>query len=96
LPDTYRRAAKQARDVFVEQGVDVPLENIAQRAGVGIATLYRRFPDRLALTRAVALFVLLQVAAEARAALAEERDSFQALRRYLTPRRRSWQRVARC
>jgi AcrR family transcriptional regulator len=77
------RLLHAAREVFVEQGVDVPLENIAQRAGVGIATLYRRFPDRVALTRAVALYVLVEVAAEARAAVAEERDSFQALRRYL-------------
>jgi AcrR family transcriptional regulator len=77
------RLLNAARDVFVEQGVDVPLENIAERAGVGIATLYRHFPDRVALTRAVALFVLVQVTAEARAALAEEDDSFQALARYL-------------
>jgi AcrR family transcriptional regulator len=77
------RLLNAAREVFVEQGVDVPLENVAQRAGVGIATLYRRFPDRVALTRAVALHVLIQVAAEARAAVAEERDAFQALRRYL-------------
>src|SRR5262245_31125912 len=77
------RLLNAARDAFVVQGVDVPLEDIAQRAGVGIATLYRRFPDRAALMRAVALHVLAQVAAEARAALAEEGDSFQALARYL-------------
>ncbi len=59
------------------------MEDVAQRAGVGIATLYRRFPDRGALMRAVALHVLVQVAAEARAALAEESDSFRALARYL-------------
>ncbi len=72
-----------ARDAFVEEGGDVPLEDIAHRAGVGIATLYRRFPDRSTLMRAVALHVLVQVAAEARSALAEESDSFQALARYL-------------
>jgi len=77
------RLLMAARDGFVEQGVDVPLEDVAQRAGVGIATLYRRFPDRGALMRAVALHVLVQVAAEARAALAEESDSFRALARYL-------------
>jgi len=77
------RLLNAARDVFVERGVDVPLEDIAQRAAVGIATLYRHFPHRAKLMRAVALHVLRQVAAEARAALAEESDSFRALARYL-------------
>src|SRR5215204_190896 len=35
-----------ARDVFAERGLDAPLEAIARRAGVGQATLYRRFPTR--------------------------------------------------
>jgi AcrR family transcriptional regulator len=35
-----------ARDLFAERGLNVPLEDIADRAGVGIATLYRRFPTR--------------------------------------------------
>jgi AcrR family transcriptional regulator len=35
-----------AREVFAERGADVPLEEIARRADVGIATLYRRFPTR--------------------------------------------------
>jgi AcrR family transcriptional regulator len=72
-----------ARDVFVEQGPDAPLDEIAARAGVGIATLYRRFPDRGALTRAVVLDVLGRVEAEARLALAEEADAFGALARYM-------------
>jgi AcrR family transcriptional regulator len=42
-----------ARDVFSEQGVDAPLEDIARRAGVGIATLYRNFPSRQDLFDAV-------------------------------------------
>jgi AcrR family transcriptional regulator len=72
-----------ARDVFVEQGVDAPLDEVARRAGVGIATLYRRFPDRVALMRGVALDVLGRVTAEARAVLAEEPDGVRALGRYL-------------
>lgn len=32
--------------MFAEQGFDAPLEHIAKRAGVGIATLYRNFPTR--------------------------------------------------
>jgi AcrR family transcriptional regulator len=77
------RLLEAARDVVVEQGVDAPLEDIARRAGVGIATLYRRFPDRTALLRAVAVHVLEAIGAEARAALAEETDPFAALSRYL-------------
>lgn len=72
-----------ARDVFVERGSDAPLEEVAQRAGVGIGTLYRRFPDRLALQRAVALDVLARITQEARASLIEEPDAFSALARYM-------------
>ncbi|MFF3753511.1 TetR/AcrR family transcriptional regulator [Streptomyces sp. NPDC002018] len=42
-----------ARDVFAEQGLDASLDEIARRAGVGNATLYRHFPDRGALVEAV-------------------------------------------
>lgn len=72
-----------ARDVFVEQGADAPLDEVARRAGVGIATLYRRFPDRESLLRALALDVLGRTAHEARAALADEPDPFRALARYM-------------
>ncbi len=46
------RILDAARDAFGERGLDVPLEDIADRAGVGIATLYRRFPTREALVAA--------------------------------------------
>src|ERR1700754_1301964 len=35
-----------AREVFGEHGLDASLDEIARRAGVGNATLYRRFPSR--------------------------------------------------
>ena len=35
-----------AQEVFARRGLDVPVEDIAQHAGVGVATLYRRFPTR--------------------------------------------------
>ena len=38
-----------AVDVFNDQGIDAGVESIAQRAGVGIGTLYRRFPTKDAL-----------------------------------------------
>jgi AcrR family transcriptional regulator len=40
------RILSAARELFAEGGLNVPLEDIADRAGVGIATLYRRFPSR--------------------------------------------------
>ncbi|WP_424534822.1 TetR/AcrR family transcriptional regulator [Sphaerisporangium viridialbum] len=49
----YDRLLAEAETVFVEQGIDAPLEAIARRAGVGIGTLYRHFPTRLALQEAV-------------------------------------------
>ena len=38
-----------ARELFAERGIDVPMTAIARRAGVGAATLFRRFPDRRSL-----------------------------------------------
>jgi AcrR family transcriptional regulator len=72
-----------ARAQFVESGIDASLEAIARRAGVGIATLYRHFPQRSALVTAVAIDVMASTHAEAEAALAEESDAFDALRRYM-------------
>lgn len=40
------RILKAAQKAFAEHGLDVPLEDVAERAGVGIATVYRRFPTR--------------------------------------------------
>lgn len=42
-----------AADAFAARGADVPLEDIARSAGVGIGTLYRHFPTRDALVEAV-------------------------------------------
>jgi AcrR family transcriptional regulator len=50
-----------AHQVFAERGVGTSLDVVAERAGVGIATLYRRFPDRGALVRAVVLEALKSI-----------------------------------
>ena len=42
-----------AREVFAEQGLDASTNEIARRAGVGVATLFRRFPTRDDLVAAV-------------------------------------------
>jgi len=54
--DAVRNAGRvlaAATKVFEAEGLDAPLETIARRAGVGIATLYRHFPTRQALIEAV-------------------------------------------
>src|SRR5215218_1506164 len=40
------RVLRAAREVFAEQGLDASTNEIARRAGVGVATLFRRFPTR--------------------------------------------------
>jgi AcrR family transcriptional regulator len=74
---------RAAADLIVEQGPGASMELIARRASVGIATLYRHFPDRTTLLRQVAMETLRQAAEEARSALAEEADAFTALARYM-------------
>jgi AcrR family transcriptional regulator len=81
--DNRRRLLDAARDVFIEHGPGAPLDEIARRAGTGIATLYRRFPDRQALMRAVVRETLERTAEEAREAAEEEPDPFRALVRYM-------------
>src|SRR5215213_1094035 len=47
------RVLQAARELFAEQGLDASTNEIARRAGVGIATLLRRFPSRDELVGAV-------------------------------------------
>ena len=42
-----------AKDVFATSGVDAPVREIAGKAGVGVATIYRHFPERSDLIAAV-------------------------------------------
>ena len=44
--DNRERILDAARAVFAAEGLDVPMREIARRAGVGPATLYRHFPTK--------------------------------------------------
>ncbi|MGV9450289.1 TetR/AcrR family transcriptional regulator [Streptomyces sp. NPDC003635] len=77
------RIVTAAREMFVEHGPDVPLDEIARRAGVGNATVYRNFPDRDALVREVVCSVMDRTVAAAEAALAQNGDAFEALERFV-------------
>ncbi|MEV4600145.1 helix-turn-helix domain-containing protein [Amycolatopsis sp. NPDC049253] len=72
-----------ARTIFAEFGPEVPMEEIARAAGVGVGTLYRRFPDREALIRAVAVDNFSRVLDDAREAAEQEPTAWCALVRLL-------------
>ena len=64
------RVLAAAAEVFHEDGLGAGLEDVARRAGVGVGTLYRRFPSREALLEALLsdlLRVYLDEAEQARA-----------------------------
>lgn len=72
-----------AKSIFAVSGPEVPMEEIARAAGVGVGTLYRRFPDRDALVRAVAMDNFERVLVDAKTIDAEETSSWRALERLL-------------
>ena len=67
-----------AKAVFAEAGVDAPVRDIAERAGVGVGTLYRHFPQRAQLIAAV-FRRELDACANAAVQLAAEQDPAEAL-----------------
>ncbi|MFJ8310978.1 MULTISPECIES: TetR/AcrR family transcriptional regulator [unclassified Streptomyces] len=89
-PPALRRDAQRnrellvaaARELFAEQGINVPLDEIARRAGVGNATLYRRFPTRGDLVEAVFHEDLTAVMAAGERARRQD-DAWSALTSYV-------------
>jgi AcrR family transcriptional regulator len=72
-----------ATAVFGEQGLQAPLDEIARRAGVGNATLYRRFPTRHSLLAAVFAERLTRLADAIAGALADP-DPWNGFTTYVT------------
>ncbi|MEW1909325.1 helix-turn-helix domain-containing protein [Kitasatospora sp. NPDC085895] len=58
------RLLDAATEVFTTRGVDVPTEEIARAAGVGVGTLFRHFPTKEALLAAVMVRRLEAIAAD--------------------------------
>ncbi|MCK2221021.1 TetR/AcrR family transcriptional regulator [Actinomadura sp. ATCC 31491] len=71
-----------AARVFAEKGTGAPLDEVARRAGVGNATMYRHFPTRSDLLVAVYADEVTQLCARGEALLAEGRPA-EALRAWL-------------
>ncbi|MGV0744699.1 TetR/AcrR family transcriptional regulator [Mycolicibacterium sp. XJ870] len=76
------RLLAAAAELFGERGVDVPLEEIARRAGVSIGTLYNHFPNRGALLDAVLPDRLAEIDGMARRAL-EDPDAWRGFTGFL-------------
>lgn len=65
------------------QGRAVPMQEIAAAAGVGVGTLYRRYPDRAALLEALAARAYRLLIGFADTALREESTGIRAVQRFL-------------
>ncbi|MBV1833485.1 TetR/AcrR family transcriptional regulator [Komagataeibacter pomaceti] len=76
------RLLETARTAFGSGEIDIPLDEIARRAGVGIGTLYRHFANRDALIEAVYRAELNRLAASA-THLADTYAPVEALRAWL-------------
>jgi len=76
------RVLDAAREVFAEQGIDAPVTEIADRAGVGVGTIFRRFPTKDDLLVAVVEQRAEQLIEAADLALASS-DPGAALRRFM-------------
>jgi AcrR family transcriptional regulator len=72
------RILEAARDVFAEEGLEASVADVAQRAGVGTATIFRRFPTKDDLVAAMLERRLESIVARARTA-AEAEDPAAAL-----------------
>ncbi|WP_061293188.1 TetR/AcrR family transcriptional regulator [Herbidospora cretacea] len=72
-----------ARDAVAERGTDAPMELIARRAGVGVGTLYRRFPDRGVLLAALAEQYVHELMDALDDAAAAEPDAWAAIRAFV-------------
>jgi len=66
------RVLAAAGECFSEGGVDVSVDEVARRAGVGHGTVFRRFPTKDALLDAVLDSELARLLVLAQAALAED------------------------
>jgi AcrR family transcriptional regulator len=72
-----------ARDVFTAMGADAPIAAVAERAGVGMGTLYRRYGSKAELLQALCVLAMEQTLAAAEEAL-QANDPWAGLTGYIT------------
>ncbi|GGV32370.1 hypothetical protein GCM10010495_56350 [Kitasatospora herbaricolor] len=74
---------RAAREVFGEFGYDAPMEEVARRAGVGVGTVYRRFPSKEVLVQRIASEEVAWLTAQARESLYSGAGPWESLAEYL-------------
>ena len=77
-----QRILLAARAAFAERGLEVTLDEIAQRAGVGVGTVYRRYSNKDALIDELYEDIVAEIAAVAEAELAQN-DPWKGLAGFL-------------
>lgn len=76
------RILEAAEAVFAAEGLNVPIDEVAERAGLGVGTLYRHFPTKEALFEAIVMSRLEELVDSARQAAASD-DPAEALFSFL-------------
>ncbi|MER7584406.1 helix-turn-helix domain-containing protein [Kitasatospora sp. NPDC097691] len=74
---------RAAREVFAELGWNAPVSEIARRAGVGMGSLYRRYPAKEDLAQALRVDGMNRLAGMARTAMTDHPDAWTALTTFL-------------
>ncbi len=70
------RILQSAKDVFAQHGADAQMDDVAERAGVGVGTVYRHFPTKEALLAELVRQKFQQLVDSARQGLQQEGEPF--------------------
>jgi AcrR family transcriptional regulator len=73
-----RRILEAAAEAFAERGLGITMDDIAEHAGVGVGTVYRRFPNKELLIEALFEERIAELVALAESAVAQD-DPWEAL-----------------
>lgn len=66
------RILEAAEELFGTEGLSVPVDDIAERAGIGVGTIYRHFPTKEALFEAIVMSHFQRLVDEAHAGSDDE------------------------